>query len=117
MLIRADRHPDWNQVVSSRHFELLEELHVAHAEAARLSKLMIALQTKGAGDQAELQGVARNKTALVIAHRLSTVVDAHQILVMELGRIIERGTHAQLLALNGRYAEMWRLQQAGDESG
>ena len=66
--------------------------------------------------QAELQGVARNKTALVIAHRLSTVVDAHQILVMELGRIIERGTHAQLLALNGRYAEMWRLQQAGDES-
>jgi len=67
--------------------------------------------------QAELQGVARNKTALVIAHRLSTVVDAHQILVMELGRIIERGTHAQLLALNGRYAEMWRLQQAGDESG
>jgi ATP-binding cassette subfamily B protein len=67
--------------------------------------------------QAELQGVARNKTALVIAHRLSTVVDAHQILVMELGRIIERGTHAELLALNGRYAEMWRLQQAGDDAG
>ncbi|MBW8831443.1 MAG: ABC transporter ATP-binding protein/permease [Burkholderiales bacterium] len=66
--------------------------------------------------QAELQGVARNKTALVIAHRLSTVVDAHQILVMELGRIIERGTHAQLLAMNGRYAEMWRLQQAGDDA-
>ena len=60
MLIRADRHPDWNQVVSSRHFELLEELHVAHAEAARLSKLMIALQTKGAGDQAELQGVVKD---------------------------------------------------------
>ncbi|RQP21369.1 ABCB family ABC transporter ATP-binding protein/permease [Piscinibacter terrae] len=67
--------------------------------------------------QAELQGVARNKTALVIAHRLSTVVDAHQILVMELGRIIERGTHAELLALNGRYADMWRLQQAGDDAG
>jgi ATP-binding cassette, subfamily B, heavy metal transporter len=63
--------------------------------------------------QAELQGVARNKTALVIAHRLSTVVDAHQILVMEQGRILERGTHAQLLALEGRYAEMWRLQQSG----
>ena len=61
--------------------------------------------------QAELQGVARNKTALVIAHRLSTVVDAHQILVMEQGRIVERGTHAELLALQGRYAAMWQLQQ------
>ena len=65
--------------------------------------------------QAELQSAARNKTALVIAHRLSTVVDADQILVMEQGRIIERGTHAQLLELNRRYAEMWRLQQAGEE--
>jgi ATP-binding cassette subfamily B protein len=65
--------------------------------------------------QAELQGVARNKTALVIAHRLSTVVDAHQILVMEQGRIVERGSHAELLAKNGRYAEMWRLQQSGDD--
>ncbi len=61
--------------------------------------------------QAELQGVARNKTALVIAHRLSTVVDAHQILVMEHGRIQERGTHAELLQLGGRYAAMWQLQQ------
>jgi len=65
--------------------------------------------------QAELQGVARNKTALVIAHRLSTVVDAHQILVMEQGRVVERGTHAELLARNGRYAEMWRLQQSGED--
>ena len=65
--------------------------------------------------QAELQGVARNKTALVIAHRLSTVVDAHQILVMEAGRIAERGTHGELLASNGRYAEMWRLQQSREQ--
>jgi ATP-binding cassette subfamily B protein len=43
------------------------------------------------------------------------VVDAHQILVMEQGRIVERGTHAELLVRNGRYAEMWRLQQSGDE--
>ena len=62
--------------------------------------------------QAELEAVGRNKTVLVIAHRLSTVVDAHEILVMEAGRIIERGRHAELLALDGRYAQMWRLQQA-----
>ena len=66
--------------------------------------------------QAELQGVARNKTALVIAHRLSTVVDAHQILVMDQGRIVERGTHAELMARDGSYAEMWRLQQAGGDA-
>jgi ABC-type transport system involved in Fe-S cluster assembly fused permease/ATPase subunit len=64
--------------------------------------------------QAELKSAAQNKTTLVIAHRLSTVVDAHEILVMELGRIIERGTHAQLLAKGGRYADMWALQQTAE---
>jgi ATP-binding cassette, subfamily B, heavy metal transporter len=66
--------------------------------------------------QAELKGVARNKTALVIAHRLSTIVDAHEILVMEAGRIVERGTHAQLLSKGGRYAGMWALQQQSSET-
>ncbi len=66
--------------------------------------------------QAELQNAAKNRTALVIAHRLSTVVDAHQILVMEGGRIVERGTHAELVARRGRYAEMWQLQQSGVDS-
>ena len=64
--------------------------------------------------QAELASAAQNKTTLVIAHRLSTVVDAHEILVMDAGRIIERGTHAQLLAQQGRYAQMWALQQSGE---
>jgi len=64
--------------------------------------------------QAELQSVAQNKTTLVIAHRLSTVVDAHEILVMDTGRIVERGAHADLLAANGRYAQMWALQQSSE---
>ncbi|RZI84899.1 MAG: ABC transporter ATP-binding protein/permease [Rubrivivax sp.] len=62
--------------------------------------------------QAELAAVAQGKTVLIIAHRLSTIVHANEILVMEAGRIIERGTHAHLLAANGRYAQMWRLQQS-----
>lgn len=62
--------------------------------------------------QAELRSAAHNKTTLVIAHRLSTVVDAHEILVMDAGRIVERGTHAQLLAQGGRYARMWAMQQS-----
>jgi ATP-binding cassette, subfamily B, heavy metal transporter len=65
--------------------------------------------------QAELRAVSQGKTALVIAHRLSTVVDAHEIVVMEAGRVVERGPHAQLLAQGGRYAEMWRLQQSGKD--
>jgi len=63
--------------------------------------------------QAELESVAQNKTVLVIAHRLSTIVDAHEILVMEKGHVIERGRHAELLAREGTYARMWRLQQSG----
>ena len=65
--------------------------------------------------QAELRSAARDKTALVIAHRLSTVVDAHEIIVLEQGQIVERGSHAELLARNGRYAQMWALQQSGAE--
>ncbi len=66
--------------------------------------------------QDELKSAAQGKTALVIAHRLSTVVDAHEIVVLEAGRVAERGSHRELLALEGRYAQMWRLQQAGEES-
>jgi len=62
--------------------------------------------------QSELKSAAQDKTTLVIAHRLSTVVDAHEILVLESGVIVERGTHAELLARQGRYAQMWALQKS-----
>jgi len=61
--------------------------------------------------QAELNRVAHGHTTLVIAHRLSTVMDADQILVMDHGRIVERGTHRELLGRGGLYAQMWLLQQ------
>jgi len=65
--------------------------------------------------QDELRNIAQNRTTLVIAHRLSTVVDAHQILVMDKGRIIERGTHRELLSQQGVYAQMWALQQQEEQ--
>ena len=64
--------------------------------------------------QNELRSAAQGKTSLVIAHRLSTVVEAHEILVMDSGRIIERGTHDELLAAGGRYASMWNMQNAAE---
>jgi ATP-binding cassette subfamily B protein len=63
------------------------------------------------GIQTELDRIARGHTTLVIAHRLSTVMDADQILVMDQGHIVERGTHRALLARDGAYAQMWALQQ------
>jgi ABC-type transport system involved in Fe-S cluster assembly fused permease/ATPase subunit len=60
--------------------------------------------------QTELKEIAAKHTTLVIAHRLSTIMDADGILVMEHGRIIERGTHAELLTLGGTYAKLWALQ-------
>jgi ABC-type transport system involved in Fe-S cluster assembly fused permease/ATPase subunit len=65
--------------------------------------------------QAQLKDIAQNRTTLVIAHRLSTIADADQILVLDHGRIIERGTHGQLLAADGAYAQMWARQQASQD--
>jgi ATP-binding cassette, subfamily B, heavy metal transporter len=65
--------------------------------------------------QASLEDAARGRTTLVIAHRLSTVMNADQILVMDNGHIIERGSHSRLIELNGRYAQMWALQQQEEE--
>ena len=66
--------------------------------------------------QEALERIATGRTTLVIAHRLSTVVDADEIIVLEHGRVMERGTHVELLARHGLYAEMWRRQQESPET-
>ena len=67
------------------------------------------------GIQAELDRIARGHTTLVIAHRLSTVMDADEILVLDSGRIVERGSHRELLDAGGAYAQMWALQLQEEE--
>ena len=65
--------------------------------------------------QASLAAVSRDRTTLVIAHRLSTVVDADEIIVLDKGKIVEKGAHHALLERNGVYAHMWHSQQEADE--
>ncbi|MBI3533763.1 MAG: ATP-binding cassette domain-containing protein, partial [Burkholderiales bacterium] len=120
-----ERMPDgWNTMVGERGLKLSggEKQRVAIARTLlKNPAVMIFDEATSALDsaneraiQAELQSVAHNKTTLVIAHRLSTVVEAHEILVMEAGRIVERGAHAELLARGGTYARMWALQQSSE---
>jgi ATP-binding cassette subfamily B protein len=66
--------------------------------------------------QEALERVSRNRTSLVIAHRLSTIIAADEIIVLDQGRIAERGTHAQLLAKDGLYASMWNRQREAEEA-
>jgi ABC-type transport system involved in Fe-S cluster assembly fused permease/ATPase subunit len=66
--------------------------------------------------QETLRSIERGRTTIVIAHRLSTVIDADQIVVLDQGRVAERGTHAQLLRKGGLYAEMWARQQSEREA-
>ncbi|HUH60092.1 MAG TPA: ABC transporter ATP-binding protein/permease [Candidimonas sp.] len=65
--------------------------------------------------QEELRQIAKNRTTLIIAHRLSTIVDADEIIVLDQGAVLEQGSHRDLLLKAGRYAQMWALQQAGQD--
>jgi ABC-type transport system involved in Fe-S cluster assembly fused permease/ATPase subunit len=114
--------PDgYNSMVGERGLKLSggEKQRVAIARAIlKNPRIMIFDEATSALDshtekeiQASLREVAEHRTALVIAHRLSTVVDADEIIVLERGQIGERGRHAELLARNGLYAAMWRRQQ------
>jgi len=115
----------WDTVVGERGLKLSggEKQRVAIARTLLknpailiLDEATSALDTKTEkAIQAELLEIARGRTSLIIAHRLSTVVEADEILVMEAGRIVERGRHPDLLAQNGVYAHMWALQQQAEE--
>ena len=118
----------WDTVVGERGLKLSggEKQRVAIARTLLKNPVILildeatsALDTKTEkAIQAELLEIARSRTSLIIAHRLSTVVEADEILVMEGGCIVERGRHPDLLMQNGVYAHMWALQQqAEDEAG
>ncbi len=115
----------WDTIVGERGLKLSggEKQRVAIARTLLKSPAILildeatsALDTKTEkAIQAELLEIARSRTSLIIAHRLSTVVEADEILVIEAGHIVERGRHPELLARNGVYAHMWALQQQAEE--
>ncbi len=117
-----ERLPDkWESMVGERGLKLSggEKQRVAIARTLlKNPAIMIFDEATSALDskteksiQAELREIAKDRTTLVIAHRLSTIIDADQILVLDHGRIVERGTFRELLNHDGKFAEMWRLQQ------
>jgi ATP-binding cassette subfamily B protein len=119
--------PDgWDTVVGERGLKLSggEKQRVAIARAIlKRPRILVFDEATSSLDshteqaiQQTLAEVAEDHTTLVIAHRLSTVVDADRILVMEAGRIVEQGTHRQLLSAGGVYAEMWELQRREREA-
>ncbi len=115
----------WDTIVGERGLKLSggEKQRVAIARTLLknpailiLDEATSALDTKTEkAIQAELLEIAKSRTSLIIAHRLSTVVEADEILIIEGGRILERGLHPELLAQNGVYALMWAMQQQAEE--
>jgi ATP-binding cassette subfamily B protein len=123
-----ERLPDkWESMVGERGLKLSggEKQRVAIARTLlKNPAIMIFDEATSALDsktekaiQAELREIAKDRTTLVIAHRLSTIIDADQILVLDHGRMIERGTFRELLNADGKFAEMWRLQQQEERAG
>ena len=121
------RFPDgYDTVIGERGVRLSggqrQRVAIARAILAAPSILILDEATSSLDSESEaliqdgLARLRRGRTTFVIAHRLSTIRAADQILVLEGGEVVERGTHAELLARNGRYAEMWRLQQSGDDN-
>jgi ABC-type transport system involved in Fe-S cluster assembly fused permease/ATPase subunit len=117
-----ERLPDkWESMVGERGLKLSggEKQRVAIARTLlKNPAIMIFDEATSALDsatekaiQGELREIAKDRTTLVIAHRLSTIIDADEILVLDLGRIVERGTFRDLLDRDGKFAQMWRLQQ------
>ncbi len=117
-----ERLPDkWESMVGERGLKLSggEKQRVAIARTLlKNPAIMIFDEATSALDsatekaiQGELREIAKDRTTLVIAHRLSTIIDADEILVLDLGRIVERGTFRDLLEQDGKFAQMWRLQQ------
>ncbi|HUX90342.1 MAG TPA: ABC transporter ATP-binding protein/permease [Gallionellaceae bacterium] len=116
----------WDTVVGERGLKLSggEKQRVAIARTLLknpailiLDEATSALDTKTEkAIQAELLEIARSRTSLIIAHRLSTVVEADEILVIDAGRIVERGRHPELLAKDGVYAVMWAMQQQAEDA-
>lgn len=117
----------WESIVGERGLKLSggEKQRVAIARTLLknpailiLDEATSALDTKTEkAIQAELLEIAKSRTSLVIAHRLSTVVEADEILVIDAGRIIERGRHPELLSKGGVYATMWAMQQQKEDQG
>jgi ATP-binding cassette subfamily B protein len=66
--------------------------------------------------QQSLEKISEQRTAIVIAHRLSTIINVNEILVLDGGEVVERGSHSELLEKNGKYAQMWQKQQQLDEA-
>lgn len=120
--------PDgYNTVVGERGLKLSggEKQRVAIArtilknpQIVLLDEATSALDTKTERNiQTSLERVCENRTTIIVAHRLSTIIHAHQILVMKEGEVMERGTHDELLQLNGFYADMWHQQLTKKEEG